>query len=138
MSGLKSRRQQFREAMENTAKVGFEHGFVEGGRYVLSLLMGLPRPSQVMLDSNLEPGEVQLRYGPLSEIQMERAQKLDDLLGAIKETDIRTAASKDQKVHPARRLEDIVAFCQRTGGATRQSQKVKDLMDQIVDLARGV
>lgn len=135
---IESKKQAIRRVMENAARDGFTHGFAEGGRYVISLLMGLPRPYRVVVDPSLEPGTCELRYGHVEgELAQERVQKLGDILDALRETDLKTALDPKEEISPARRLENVAAYVQGVQADKRSSQKIQGLMDEIMRLVEG-
>lgn len=87
-----SRRQREQRIFEQTARVGFEHGFVEGAKYAMRLLTGLPRPTAVVVDKNLEPGTVVFHVAPSDEIEAARARTLGDLVKVVSDQELMLAA----------------------------------------------
>lgn len=132
---METRKQRAQRERETIARVGFEHGFVEGGRYVLALLMGLPRPERVVVNDSLAPGVVEIHCAPRSGLQEDRLAKLGMLLEAIKDTDLRTALSPEEEISPARRLEQIVRYCQEVAEVCDEDDAdaaMKTLMLEVV------
>lgn len=140
-----SRRERERRIASVNAREGFAHGFIEGGRYSLALIMGLPRPSEVVEDDDLELGTVQIRVAVANPLQAERMQKLGEFLEAIRETDIKTASDPDEEISPARRLEQIVLYCTRRikemeehpGREWWPSEIADDILTEVIHRANG-
>lgn len=89
-----SRRKRESRIIETTAQVGFERGFVEGARYVLGQVTGLPIPVEVIVDDALEPGTSTLHIAPKGSLQEDRASNLGQVVQAVRMHDIQEAARR--------------------------------------------
>lgn len=137
---MKSRREREKRIMEHTARIGFENGFVEGGRYILALLMGLPRPNKVVVNPEVPLGEVQIHVGELSELQTERVEKLGQFLDAVKDTDMRKALAEEGEINPAQRLEQIAQYCtwaRNHAEGVGTLEEIGVVLDEVMLRARG-
>jgi hypothetical protein len=129
-----TRRQRESEKHLAIASQGFERGFEEGSRYLISLLMGLPRPSFVVLDDTLPSGTVGLIAHHSTEIQHDRLTKLGELLDAVGQSDARAAAAGLAESSPMRRLERVAAYVL---ARKAKSKGEREALDAVLTLLRG-
>lgn len=136
---MKTKKERAQLERETIARVGFVQGFSEGGRYVLSLLMGLPRPDAAVIDDKLGVGDVEIHYGPGTELQMERVSKLDALLTAVGVDDLKAALQGEIELNPPARLEAIVSYLQsqKVNHAAGDTLSLAEILDKTISLARG-
>jgi hypothetical protein len=142
---IETRKQKERRRAEVIATAGFERGFEEGSKYMLSLLMGMPRPSSVVLDDEMEPGSVAILVNPATDLQRERIERLGEILSLIRSSDAEAALSGELELSPVRRLERIVGSLQASvrvmerGDRKRFSREdVEGLIENTISLARGI
>lgn len=136
---MKTRNEKVKLAMLDAAQEGYQMGFTTGGRYALALMLGIPRPTRVILDDELALGEVAILANPGTDLQKIRIEKLGEFLDSIHKRDIATVASRDMEVSPDLRLEQIVKACDEEANSYGDCD-VEELMrfvNRVRALARG-
>ena len=139
---MKTRNEKVKLAMQEAAQDGYQKGFTTGGRYALALMLGIPRPSRVILDDELKLGEVAILANPGTDLQRTRIEKLGEFLDAIHKQDIATVAFRDMEVSPDLRLEQIVKACDEeanspAGSSLEEEEELMRFVNRIRALARG-